>query len=78
MALLGTNGAGKSTLLRTVAGLEHPHRGVVRVFGVTCTFLEPEQIIGQGVGLLVGGKMSFPGLTVRDLSLIHISWPPSR
>ena len=66
VALLGTNGAGKSTLLRTVAGLEHPHRGVVRVFGVTCTFLEPEQIIGQGVGLLVGGKMSFPGLTVRD------------
>jgi len=66
LALLGTNGAGKSTLLRTVAGLEHPHRGVVRIFGVTCTFLEPEQIIGQGVGLLVGGKMTFPGLTVRD------------
>ena len=66
VALLGTNGAGKSTLLRTVAGLEHPHRGVVRIFGTTCTFLEPEQIIDQGVGLLVGGKMTFPGLTVRD------------
>ena len=66
LALLGTNGAGKSTLLRTVAGLEHPHRGVVRVFGVTCTFLEPEQIVGQDVALLMGGKMTFPGLTVRD------------
>jgi len=66
VALLGTNGAGKSTLLRTVSGLEHPHRGVVRIFGVTCTFLEPEQIIDQGVALLVGGKMTFPGLTVRD------------
>jgi ABC-type branched-subunit amino acid transport system ATPase component/MFS family permease len=66
VALLGTNGAGKSTLLRTVAGLEHPHRGVIRVAGVTCTFLEPEQIIGQGVALLVGGKMTFPGLSVRD------------
>jgi len=66
VALLGTNGAGKSTLLRTVAGLEHPHRGVIRLFGVTCTFLEPEQVIGQDVALLVGGKMTFPGLTVRD------------
>jgi len=66
VALLGTNGAGKSTLLRTVAGLEHPHRGVIRIFGVTCTFLEPEQIVDQRVALLVGGKMTFPGLTVRD------------
>lgn len=66
VALLGTNGAGKSTLLRAVSGLEHPHRGVIRVFGVNCTYLEPEQIIGQGVALLVGGKMTFPGLTVRD------------
>ena len=66
VALLGTNGAGKSTLLRTVAGLEHPHRGVIRIFGVTCTYLEPEQIVDQHVALLVGGKMTFPGLTVRD------------
>jgi ABC-type branched-subunit amino acid transport system ATPase component len=66
VALLGTNGAGKSTLLRSVAGLEHPHRGVVRIFGVNCTYLEPEQIIHRDVALLVGGKMTFPGLTVRD------------
>ncbi len=66
VALLGTNGAGKSTLLRTVAGLEHPHRGVIRIQGTTCTYLEPEQIIDRGVGLLLGGKMTFPGLTVRD------------
>ena len=66
VALLGTNGAGKSTLLRAVSGLGHPHRGVIRIFGVNCTYLEPEQIIGQGVGLLVGGKMTFPSLTVRE------------
>jgi ABC-type branched-subunit amino acid transport system ATPase component len=66
IALLGTNGAGKSTLLRTVSGLEHPHRGVIRMFGTTCTYLEPEQIIDLGVALLVGGKMTFPGLSVRD------------
>jgi ABC-type branched-subunit amino acid transport system ATPase component/sugar phosphate permease len=66
VALLGTNGAGKSTLLRCVSGLEHPHRGVIRIFGVNCTYLEPEQIIDQKVALLVGGKMTFSGLTVRD------------
>jgi ABC-type branched-subunit amino acid transport system ATPase component len=66
IALLGTNGAGKSTLLRAVAGLDHPHRGVIRVFGANCTYLEPEQIIDEGVALLVGGKMTFPGLSGRD------------
>jgi ABC-type branched-subunit amino acid transport system ATPase component/sugar phosphate permease len=66
VALLGTNGAGKSTLLRAVSGLAHPHRGVIRIFGMNCTYLEPEQIIDQGVALLVGGKMTFPGLSVRD------------
>jgi len=66
VALLGTNGAGKSTLLRVVSGLEHPHRGVVRLYGINSTYLEPEQILGLDVALLVGGKMTFPGLTVRD------------
>ena len=66
VALLGTNGAGKSTLLRAVSGLSHPHRGVVRIFGMNSTYLEPEQIIEEGVALLVGGKMTFPGLSVRD------------
>jgi ABC-type branched-subunit amino acid transport system ATPase component/sugar phosphate permease len=66
LALLGTNGAGKSTLLRAVSGLDHPHRGVIRLYGANSTYLEPEQIIDQGVALLVGGKMTFSGLTVRD------------
>ncbi len=66
VALLGTNGAGKSTLLRAVAGLDHPHRGVIRLFGMNTTYLEPEQILDEGAALLVGGKMTLPGLTVRD------------
>ncbi|HLX89662.1 MAG TPA: ATP-binding protein [Acidimicrobiales bacterium] len=66
VALLGTNGAGKSTLLRAVAGLDHPHRGVIRIFGTNCTYLEPEQILDLGAALLVGGKMTFPGLSVRE------------
>jgi ABC-type branched-subunit amino acid transport system ATPase component/sugar phosphate permease len=65
-ALLGTNGAGKSTLLRAVAGLEHPTRGTIRLFGSTSTWLEAEQVLTMGCGLLVGGRMTFPSLTVRE------------
>ena len=32
-AILGDNGAGKTTLLRTLAGLNHPTRGEVSIFG---------------------------------------------
>ena len=60
VALLGTNGAGKSTLLRAVSGLDHPHRGVIRIFGANCTYLEPEQIIDQDVALLVGREDDLP------------------
>jgi ABC-type branched-subunit amino acid transport system ATPase component len=66
VALLGTNGAGKSTLLRAVAGLDHPTRGAIRLFGTTSTWLEAEQVLGLGCGLLIGGRMTFPSLTVRE------------
>ena len=64
--LLGTNGAGKSTLLRLVAGLDHPSSGTIRIFGRDTTYLEAEQVIGLGVSLLAGGRMSFPSLTVAE------------
>jgi len=34
-ALLGDNGAGKTTLLRALAGLAHPTRGEISIFGKT-------------------------------------------
>jgi ABC-type lipoprotein export system ATPase subunit len=40
VAILGPSGSGKSTLLRTVAGLEPPSAGVVRVFGVDVARLD--------------------------------------
>lgn len=66
VALLGTNGAGKSTLLRVVAGLDHPLRGTVRIFGADTTWLEAEQVAALDVHLLLGGRMTFPTLTVRE------------
>src|SRR5712675_2349518 len=34
MSLVGGSGGGKTTLLRQMLGLERPHRGSIRVFGV--------------------------------------------
>ncbi len=65
-ALLGTNGAGKSTLLRAVAGLDHPTRGTIRLFGTSSAWFEAEQVLGMGCGMLVGGRMTFPSLSVRE------------
>ncbi len=65
-ALLGTNGAGKSTLLRVVAGLDHPTRGTVRLFGTNATYLEAEQVMAMGVTMLPGGKATFPSLTTEE------------
>jgi ABC-type branched-subunit amino acid transport system ATPase component len=78
-ALLGTNGAGKSTLLRAVAGLDHPTRGTIRLWGTSSTWLEAEQVLGMGCGMLVGGKMTFPSLTVRqNLRLAAFSFRKDR
>ncbi len=66
LALLGTNGAGKSTILRVIAGLGTPARGVVRLNGLTITYVSPEKRGGMGVRLLPGGKGVFPQMTVRE------------
>ena len=65
-ALLGTNGAGKSTILRAVAGLDPPMSGTIRVFGTDTTYSDAENVVGMGVALLAGGRMTFPSLTVDE------------
>jgi len=66
LALLGTNGAGKSTILRVIAGLGTPARGVVRLDGLTITYVSPEKRGSMGIRLLPGGKGVFPQMTVRE------------
>jgi ABC-type branched-subunit amino acid transport system ATPase component len=66
VALLGTNGAGKSTLLRVIAGLEQPRRGSVSYLGTDITGVPAEQLPGQGLLLVVGGRSVFADMTVNE------------
>ena len=66
LALLGTNGAGKSTLLRVVAGLEAPSAGRVVLDGRDVTGARAEELVGQGLVLIPGGRSVFPDMTVEE------------
>jgi len=69
VALLGPSGSGKTTLLRAVAGLEQPHRGVIRV-GET-TFFDAARRIdlpaeARGLGLVFQSYALWPHRTVFE------------
>ena len=65
VALLGPSGSGKTTLLRTIAGLEVPDRGLVRIAGRTVCgpddWVEPEL---RRVGMVFQDGALFPHLDV--------------
>ena len=73
VALLGTNGAGKSTLLNAICGIVPASRGAVIFDGRDTTHTPPEEIAALGIGLVPGGRGTFPGLTVAE-NLRVASW----
>lgn len=66
LALLGTNGAGKSTILRVITGLVGPSRGTVTFDGREITHVPAEQLAGQGMMLISGGRAVFADMTVEE------------
>lgn len=52
VCLLGGNGTGKSTALSVAAGLLHPQRGTVRLFGRKIGSCKPDELYKGLVGLL--------------------------
>src|SRR4051812_38237983 len=62
-ALLGPSGGGKSTLLRTIAGLERPDSGTVRIEGRDVTGVPPQE---RGVGMVFQHYAAFKHMSVRD------------
>src|SRR6266508_3506633 len=67
-ALLGPSGCGKTTLLRTIAGLEAPSAGEVRIGDRTVTALPPG---ARNVAMVFQDYALFPHMTVVD----NIAYP---
>ncbi|MEV8592780.1 ABC transporter ATP-binding protein [Streptomyces sp. NPDC052013] len=65
--LVGPNGSGKSTLLRTVARLQKPRRATLTIdAGTDALALSPREF-SRRVALLLQGRPTPSGLTVRDV-----------
>lgn len=66
LALLGPSGCGKTTLLRSIAGLDRPRTGSIRLGGRTLTdhrtSVSPER---RRIGMVFQDGALFPHLTVR-------------
>ncbi len=61
VAIVGPSGAGKSSLLRTIAGLQAPHSGEIRIGGELRTHAPPER---RGAVYLHQTPLLFPHLDV--------------
>lgn len=65
-ALLGPNGAGKTTLLRTLATVQPPRAGVLRVDGRVVTSEAGARAVRRQIGYLPQQFGFEPGMRVRD------------
>jgi multiple sugar transport system ATP-binding protein len=63
LAILGPTGVGKTTLLRTIAGLESPDRGDIRIDGKSMTNAMPAD---RDVALVFQNFSLYPDRTVRQ------------
>jgi feruloyl-CoA synthase len=66
VAIVGANGAGKSSLIRTIAGIESPRAGHIRLRGADITGEPSHRICNLGIGQVAEGRQIFPSLTVEE------------
>ena len=64
--LIGPNGAGKTTLFNTVAGLERPDAGRVRLGGRRIDGLAPHRVFAAGLARTFQIPRPFPEMTVLE------------
>ncbi len=78
VCLLGPSGCGKTTLLRTIAGLEKPDTGDIRVDGHSILSIPVHK---RDFGLMFQDYALFPHLDVRGNILFGLQmrqWPPEQ
>jgi len=71
-ALLGENGAGKTTLMNILYGLYTPDEGEVLIRGQRVEIHEPNDAIGQGIGMVHQHFMLVPVLTVTENVMLGV------
>lgn len=80
LTILGPSGCGKTTVLRTIAGLDRPESGAVRIDGTTVadeeTFVQPEK---RDVGIVFQDFALFSHMTVAENVAFGIEdWPDAK
>lgn len=77
VCLLGPNGAGKSTLLRSLAGMQAPLHGTIRLNGADPYHLSPREL-AQRLGVVLTERAEVAALSVRALVALgrypHTDW----
>lgn len=63
LTLLGPSGSGKTTLLLTIAGLNEPDGGEIRIDGQLATYLPPFK---RDIGMVFQNYALFPHMTIFD------------
>jgi len=66
IAVIGANGAGKTTLINTITGLVKPKLGEIFFKGKKISFLNPWDIVRQGLIQVPEGRHLFPLMTVLE------------
>src|ERR1022692_3237898 len=69
VGLLGRNGAGKTTLIRIAMGMLFPHRGSVRVFGLSPT--EDPVAVKKRIGYVAEDQVLPGRFTIAELTAFH-------
>jgi len=78
VAIVGANGAGKTTLIRTLAGMQRPARGRIRLNGADIAGWPSYRVCNLGIGQVAEGRQIFPTLSVDENLEIGAMLPRAR